>query len=191
MKRCLILILFINFNIFIFAQYFEYQIKSNIPYYNSITTLTDEYMQERCVLDIYYPANTKNFPTIVWFHGGGLSGGEKEIPRALKKKEFCVVAVNYRLYPKVSSPKYIEDAAAAVAWVFNNITNFGGDTSLIFVSGYSAGAYLTNMIALDKRWLKNHNIDANRIAGLFHLVVTRLHISQFEKKEEFQELSQL
>ena len=42
----------------------------------------------------------------------------------------------------------------------------GGDTSLIFVSGYSAGGYLTNMIGLDKRWLKTYSIDANRIAGL-------------------------
>ena len=46
-----------------------------------------------------------------------------------------MVALNYRLYPKVGSPKYIEDAAAAVAWVFNNISYYGGDTSIIFVSG--------------------------------------------------------
>lgn len=148
------------------AQEVEYQIKQNIPYYSESAIQSDKYIEERCVLDVYYPSNIKNFSTIVWFHGGGLTGGEKEIPNALKEKGFCVVAVNYRLYPKVKSPKYIEDAAAAVAWVFNNIQNFGGDTSLIFVSGYSAGGYLTNMIGLDKRWLKVYNIDANRIAGL-------------------------
>ena len=166
MKKILLSIYLISLAIFAFAQETEYQTKSNIPYYSELVNQSDEYIKERCVLDVYYPKNIKNFPTIVWFHGGGLTGGEKEIPTALKEKGFCVVAVNYRLYPKVKSPKYIEDAAAAVAWVFNNIQNYGGDTSLIFISGYSAGGYLTNMIGLDKRWLKSHNIDANRIAGL-------------------------
>lgn len=50
----------------------------------------------------------------------------------------------------MKSPKYVEDAAAAVAWVFNNIENYGGNTSLIFVAGYSAGGYLTDMVGLDK-----------------------------------------
>ena len=166
MKKFLLTALLVFITSLALAQEVEYQIKQNIPYYSESVTQSDEYLKERCVLDVYYPSNLKNFPTIVWFHGGGLTGGEKEIPNALKEKGFCVVAVNYRLYPKVKSPKYIEDAAAAVAWVFNNIQNYGGDTSLIFISGYSAGGYLTNMIGLDKRWLKSHNIDANRIAGL-------------------------
>ena len=118
------------------------------------------------MLDIYYPESFKNFATVVWFHGGGLSSGNKYFPEALKDKGICIVAVNYRLYPKVNAPKYIEDASAAVAWVFNNINTFGGDSTLIFISGHSAGGYLTSMIGLDKRWLKAHNISANRIAGL-------------------------
>lgn len=151
------------------AQQVEYEIEQNIPYYNDSIRNSDEYIKQRCVLDVYYPENEKNFPTIIWFHGGGLTGGEKGIPNALKEKGFCVVAANYRLSPKVKAPKYIEDAAAAAAWVFNNIQNYGGDTSLIFIAGYSAGAYLTNIIGLDKRWLNTHNIDANRIAGLISL----------------------
>ncbi len=115
---------------------------------------------------MYYPKDKKDFPTVVWFHGGGLTGGNKHIPEALKEEGICVVAVNYRLYPKVKSPVYIEDAAAAVAWVFNNINDYGGDPSLIFISGHSAGGYLTMMVGLDKRWLKSNDIDANRIAGL-------------------------
>ena len=166
MKKFLLTALLVFITSLALAQEVEYQIKQNIPYYSELVNQSDEYIMERCVLDVYYPSNIKNFSTIVWFHGGGLTGGEKEIPNALKEKGFCVVAANYRLYPKVKSPKYIEDATAAAAWVFNNIQNYGGDTSLIFVSGYSAGGYLTNMIGLDKRWLKSHNIDANRIAGL-------------------------
>jgi hypothetical protein len=169
MKKFLLTTLLVFITSLALAQKVEYTIKQNIQYYSESAIQSDEYLQERCVLDIYYPKNINNFPTIVWFHGGGLTGGEKEIPQALKEKGFCVVAVNYRLSPKVKSPKYIEDASAAVAWVFNNIKNYGGDTSLIFVSGYSAGGYLTNMVGLDKRWLQVHGIDANRIAGLISL----------------------
>lgn len=166
LKTILLAIYLIGFGLPAFAQEIEYQTKLNIPYHAESIQNSDEYIKERCVLDVYYPSNLTNFPTIVWFHGGGLTGGQKEIPAALKEKGFCIVGVNYRLYPKVKSPKYIEDAAAAVAWVFNNIQNYGGDTSLIFIAGYSAGGYLTNMVGLDKRWLKTYNIDANRIAGL-------------------------
>ena len=81
----------------------------------------DDYRKERCVLDIYYPENDKDFKTIVWFHGGGLTGGSKELPEYLKNKGVCIVGVNYRLSPHVGAPSYIEDAAAAVAWVFKNI----------------------------------------------------------------------
>lgn len=166
MKNFSLAIAIICFANLVFAQDIKYKIERNISYYSDSIRNSDDYINERCFLDIYHLENQKDFPSIVWFHGGGLTGGEKEIPNALKEKGFCVVGVNYRLYPKVKWPKYIEDAAAAVAWVFNNIEDFGGDTSLIFVAGYSAGGYLTNMVGLDKRWLQVHNIDANRIAGL-------------------------
>ena len=106
---------------------------------------------------------------MVWFHGGGLRAGNKSIPDRLKDNDLAIVAVNYRLSPKVKAPKYIEDAAAALAWVFNNIRSYGGDVDRIFVSGSSAGGYLTSMIGLDKSWLAVHDIDADRIAGLIPL----------------------
>lgn len=127
--------------------------------------LTD-YMEERCRLDVYYPTGKKNFSTVVWFHGGGLKGGKRSIPKQLKEKGIAVVAANYRLHPKVKSPTYVEDAAAAVAWTFQNIEKYGGSKDRIFVSGHSAGGYLTSMVGLDKRWLGAHDIDANDIAGL-------------------------
>ncbi len=125
-----------------------------------------EYMQERCKLDIYYPKELKGFSTIVWFHGGGLKAGNKFIPKTLQDKGLAIVAVNYRFSPKVSSPAYVEDAAAAVAWTFKNISKYGGDATKIFVSGHSAGGYLTSMIGLDKSYLNKHGIDANDIAAL-------------------------
>jgi acetyl esterase/lipase len=118
------------------------------------------------VLDIYYPENKKGFATIVWFHGGSLKGGDKYIPEGLREKNVAVVTVKYRLYPKVHTPVFIEDAAASVAWTFKNIEKYGGDPSLIFVSGHSAGGYLASMVGLDKKYLQAHDIDANEIAGL-------------------------
>ena len=103
---------------------------------------------------------------MIWFHGGGLTDGNKYIPEGYKKKETTSAAVNYRLYPKVKSPTFIDDAAAAVAWVFQNITSYGGDPKLIFVSGHSAGGYLTSMLGLDKSYLNTYGIDADDIAGL-------------------------
>jgi acetyl esterase/lipase len=166
MKNILLSICFILFGIMAFTQDGEYETIINVPYYSVSVNQSDEYISERCVLDIYYPKNTKEYATIVWFHGGGLTGGNKAIPEALKEEGVCIVAVNYRLYPKVKSPVYIEDAAAAVAWVFNNIGDYGGDPSKIFISGHSAGGYLTMMVGMDKRWLGSNNINANRIAGL-------------------------
>ncbi len=142
----------------------KYKTVKNIPYRNE-PNATD-YMKERCRLDLYYPAQTKNYSTVVWFHGGGLKAGNRSIPKALQNKGIAVVAVNYRLHPKVKAPAYIEDAAKSVAWTFKNIKKYGGDPKKIFVSGHSAGGYLTSMIGFDKRWLKAYGVDADQIAGL-------------------------
>ncbi len=143
-----------------------YQLLSNISYTDVYQGLLDDYMKERCKLDIYYPDNKEDFATVVWFHGGGLKAGEKYISDLLKNKGIAVVAINYRLYPRVKCPVYIEDAAAAVAWVFRNIEKYGGNTAKIFVAGHSAGAYLTMMVGLDKSYLAPYGIDPDSIAGL-------------------------
>jgi acetyl esterase/lipase len=166
MKKILFPVLLMLFGNPVLAQDTEYEMILDIPYYSESITQSDEYISERCVLDMYHPKNIQDFPTIVWFHGGGLSGGNKYIPDALMEEQICIVAANYRLHPAVRSPAYIEDAAAAVAWVFNNIDDYGGDTSAIFISGHSAGGYLTMMVGLDRRWLGSHGINADRIAGL-------------------------
>ncbi|WP_372949358.1 alpha/beta hydrolase [Mariniphaga sp.] len=144
----------------------NYITKENISYYSSGESATDEYIAERCKLDIYYPEDIKNFTTVVWFHGGGINSGNKHIPEKLKEKGIAVVAANYRLSPKVKNPAYIQDAAAAVAWTFKNIEKYGGDVSMIVVSGHSAGGYLASMAGLDKKWLAEYGIDANEIAML-------------------------
>lgn len=146
------------------AEARQYQTETNILY-RSGADLTD-YMKERCRLDFYYPVGRSGFATVVWFHGGGLTGGNRFIPDALKGKGIAVVAANYRLSPHVKAPAYLEDAAAAVAWTFRHVGDYGGATNLIFVSGHSAGGYLTLMVGLDQRWLAAEGLDADRLAGL-------------------------
>jgi acetyl esterase/lipase len=130
---------------------------------------SDAYRLERCKLDVYYPEHAQGFPTIVWFHGGGLTGGSKSIPRELKEQGIGVVAVNYRLSPRATNPAYTDDAAEAVAWVFRHIARYGGDPKQIYVSGHSAGGYLTLMLALDKSYLRKWGVDADSVAAWFPL----------------------
>ena len=130
---------------------------------------TTDYMRECCHLDVYYPENAPGFDTVVWFHGGGLTEGHRSVPGKLKNQKIAVVAVDYRLSPRVHSPAYVEDAAAAVAWVFKHISEYGGTPKRIFLSGHSAGGYLVEMVGLDKRWLAASGVDANLVAGLIPL----------------------
>lgn len=143
-----------------------YILEENILYRSHEEATEDVYLAERCKLDIYYPAGRNNFTTVVWFHGGGLTGGNKHIPEKLKNEGIAVITVNYRLSPGVKNPVYIEDAAAAVAWAFTNIEKYGGSTSKIVVSGHSAGGYLASMIGMDKKWLAKYGINADSIALL-------------------------
>ena len=146
----------------IFAQ--KYRTIDNISYCK--ITDTDDYKKERCKLDLYVPTDRKNFSTIVWFHGGGLEEGNKFIPLELKEKGVAVVAVNYRLSPKVKAPDYIKDAAEAVAWAFSHIASYGGDPAKIYVSGHSAGGYLALMVGLDSSYLQKQGVSANKLKGL-------------------------
>ncbi len=123
-------------------------------------------MRERCRLDLSLPAGAEGFATIVWFHAGGLTGGDRWIPDALAGPDRAVVAAGYRLSPASRAPAYIEDAAAAVAWTLANIERHGGDPGRVYVAGHSAGAYLASMIALDRRWLEAHGADPDDLAGV-------------------------
>lgn len=127
------------------------------------TEKTDDYSQERLKLDVYYPEDVKEAPVVVWFHGGGLEQGQKEIPWKLKEKGMVLVGVNYRLLPKVTVREILDDSAEAVAWVFRNIGKYGGDTKKIVITGHSAGGYISMMLCLNKAWLKTYDVDADSV----------------------------
>lgn len=143
---------------------------------------TDGYRKERCKLDVYYPVGKKDFPTIVWFHGGGLEGGGKHVPEMFMNQGFAVVAVNYRLSPKAQNPAYTEDAAAAVAWAYKHIEEYGGSPRRVFVTGHSAGGYLTLMVGLDKSYLQEYGVDADSIAA--YLPISGQTVTHFTIRKE-------
>jgi len=127
------------------------------------TTKEDAYAQQRLKLDVYYEEGKSDRPVIVWFHGGGLEACQKEIPAPLKEKGWVVVGVNYRLLPKVTVDKTIDDAAEAVAWVYRNAARYGGNRQKMVVTGHSAGGYLSMMLCLNKAWLAHYGMDADSV----------------------------
>lgn len=137
-----------------------YRLEKGIPYRDG---------EDRCRVDVYAPVDGRPTATVVWFHGGGLNSGERHVPEGLQGQGFAVVAAGYRLSPQVRAPVYMEDAAAAVAWTFAHVAEWGGSADRIVVAGASAGAYLASLVVLDRSWLANHGIDANRVCGLISL----------------------
>jgi acetyl esterase/lipase len=130
------------------------------------------YELQRCKLDLYLPKSERRFPSLLWFHGGALKAGNKDdefnrrIGQRLAQAGVAVAMANYRLSPQVKYPGYVEDAAAAFAWLRSHIAEHGGDPQRVFVGGHSAGAYLTLMIGLDERYLRHHGLETSAIAGL-------------------------
>jgi acetyl esterase/lipase len=164
------------------AAELTYKVDIGIPYRSEGTLSEDDGGKTRCRLDLYRPENAKGFPTVVYYHGGGLTGGNRGIPAALKDRGWAVVGASYRLHPHVQHPVYVEDAAAALAWTVKNIESYGGDPQKIFVTGISAGGYLTAMIGLDKSYLAAYDVDADRIAAL--IPVTGQMITHFTIRKE-------
>jgi len=121
-------------------------------------------------LDIHLP-ETDTFPLFVYFHGGGLEAGDKSRPEVLYKyltdRGIAVVTANYRMYPEARYPDFVEDAAAVVAWVFDNMEKYG-NVKGVYLGGSSAGGYLSMMLCFDRRWLGKYNINAMRINGFVH-----------------------
>ena len=145
------------------------RIESDISYLTD-TAHADDYAKSQCKLDLHLPTKPqKDFPLVVWFHGGGLTGGnkagEKPLFQRFNDNGIAVASVGYRFSPKVKYPTYLQDAAKAVAWCVTEGVKRGADPKAIFVSGHSAGGYITAMLAMDERLLKEAGVPVDMIAG--------------------------
>jgi len=141
----------------------DYELQSDIAYGTS----------PRQKLDIYRPEKAKNAPIVVFFYGGNWQDGSKDLylflGKALADRGFLTVILDYRVYPDVRYPTFLEDGAQALRWVQDHGAEEGGDTRRIFLLGHSAGAYNAAMLTLDKRWLTEAGFDMSRLKGLVGL----------------------
>ena len=128
----------------------------------------------RDLLDIYRPrGQSVAAPVVVFFYGGSWNSGSRRdyafVGEALAARGIVAVLADYRLYPQVRYPSFVEDSAQAVAWTLKEISHYGGDPKRVFVMGHSAGAYNAAMVAIDPRWLAAQGSSISAVRGLIGL----------------------
>ncbi|MCS6759454.1 MAG: alpha/beta hydrolase [Candidatus Devosia euplotis] len=121
-------------------------------------------------LDVYAPETRgAPAPAVFFIYGGGWNRDERSdyqfAGRALAARGFVVVIADYRLMPEAQYPGFLEDSANALRWVQDNIVNYGGDTSRLFLAGHSAGAYNAAMLALDPSFPREYGVTMNVLAA--------------------------
>lgn len=127
-------------------------------------------------LDLYIPANNtkKPFEVVVFFYGGRWTYGAKEdyrfVGSTFANRGFLAVIPDYRKYPQVRFPAFMEDGAKALSWVYDHIAELHGNPTRIHVMGHSAGAHIGALVTADLRYLadegKDRSIVIHDFAGL-------------------------
>ena len=125
-------------------------------------------------LDLYVPSRERPpYPVVLFFFGGSWNSGSRAdyrfVGEALAAKGILAVIADYRLYPQVRYPAFLEDCAHAAAWTLGNLGRYGGDPRRVYLMGHSAGAYNAAMLALDPRWLAHVGSDPSEFAGFIGL----------------------
>lgn len=125
-------------------------------------------------LDAYLPRGTApatGWPTVLFFYGGTWRRGERAeyrfVGESLASRGIATLIADYRLYPEVRWPSFLEDSALAVDWVWaqGRTALPSIDTRRLHLMGHSAGAYNAAMLALDARWLAAHGRQPRDLAG--------------------------
>ncbi|MDE1165775.1 MAG: alpha/beta hydrolase [Pseudomonas sp.] len=121
-------------------------------------------------LDVYLPLKPlPATPVVVFFYGGSWNSGDRGdyrfVGEALASRGIIAVVADYRLYPQVRYPSFLEDGAKAVAWTHRHIGQYGGDAHRLFLMGHSSGAYNASMLALDPRLLNAVGLAPSDIRG--------------------------
>ena len=124
--------------------------------------------------DLFIPhAPASSACAIVFLYGGSWQNGDRAdyhfAAQGLIKTGCAVAIVDYRLYPEVSYPAFVQDSAAAFVWLKNNAASYGINPSNIYLAGHSAGAYNVAMVALHPRFLKEAGGRTADIKGVIGL----------------------
>jgi acetyl esterase/lipase len=128
-------------------------------------------------LDVYQPRKAlAKTPVIVFLYGGSWQQGEtypkdqyRFVAEALVARGYLVVVPDYRLYPDVKFPGFVEDCASAVVWAHANAAAYGGDPDRLVVMGHSAGAYNAAMLALEPEFLRSAGGDRRWLRAMIGL----------------------
>lgn len=127
----------------------------------------------RCTADVFLPDGAREADCLIMVHGGGLTECDKAdvhyLVPPLAAGGYAVICPNYRLLRHAPWPACIEDTAAVVAWARQGLAAEGVALRRLFLAGISAGAYLTAMVALDRRWLAACGQDPACLAGAIPL----------------------
>lgn len=121
--------------------------------------------------DLYIPDGFQRpAPVVLFFYGGGFISGRKSeyraVGEALASKGIIVAIADYRIYPEVKFPLFVEDGARALAAVHRIAGEHGGDPKRIFLAGHSAGAYIAVMLAVNPQFLKTADAQSSWIRGV-------------------------
>lgn len=120
-------------------------------------------------LDVYRPRGTAPAPVVVFFYGGRWQGGDRRdysfVGEALAERGLVGVLPDYRQYPEVGFPGFVDDAARAVAWAIEHAAAIGGDPSRVFIAGHSAGGHIAALLATDAGYLAANGLAPRQLAG--------------------------
>ncbi|MFN0219626.1 MAG: alpha/beta hydrolase [Hyphomicrobium sp.] len=126
-------------------------------------------------LDVYRPAEgvREHDAIIVFLYGGSWSSGDKAtygfVGQALASRGFTTVIPDYRLYPEVQFPAFVDDVAAAYAWTSRTLAGACTPARPIIIAGHSAGAHMAVLLALDRSYIARAAPDAPRPAAIIGL----------------------
>ena len=151
-------------------------------------------------LDVYVPEGPPDAPrpVVVFFYGGNWQWGTRTdypfVGMTLAKEGFVTVIPDYRKFPEVRFPGFVEDGAEALAWVSANIADYGGDPDRAHVMGHSAGAHIAALLTFDERYLARHELAGMirsfaGLAGPYNFTpVEQAHVDIFGPEENFPQM---
>jgi len=154
------------------AAFGPFERKADIPYGPDVRQKLDVYVPKP-VVDGAGPAVASAHPVVIFWYGGSWESGSKSdyrfVGAALADHGYITVLPDYRLYPDVKFPDFLDDAAHAVAWVQLHAQEFGGDPHRVVLMGHSAGAHTAAYLALNHEFLAKRGANPDWIAGLVGL----------------------